>query len=327
MRKAVGTTSVIICIAIYIKVPFAGTHANDADACVSLFERLTRPLRQSRSRAHAVVMGSKSASVDIESGNYNTYEYSVKRSASRALGHADLEEYDVGVTVAACMERIRLDFLRKVYTVLAAQLGFTAVLSGAFMISGSLNQWVISASSWLIWVCFLGTLGALVGLFWARSRPKWSLPALSVFTFFEALSVAMICAIYAASGFGFIVFEACFLTALVFGGLTIYCWRSQRDFSFLGGFLGAALLVVLGAAVLNAVLGWMGHFSTTFSFVLSVVSALVFCGYILFDTSLIIHHLGPDDWSIACVSLYLDVLNLFLNLLQILTRIQASSDN
>jgi FtsH-binding integral membrane protein len=40
------------------------------------------------------------------------------------------------VTVAACMERIRLDFLRKVYTVLAAQLGFTAVLSGDNLVPG-----------------------------------------------------------------------------------------------------------------------------------------------------------------------------------------------
>jgi FtsH-binding integral membrane protein len=219
-----------------------------------------------------------------------------------------------------------LDFLRKVYTILAAQLGFTAVLSGAFMVSSGLNQWILSAAPWLIWVCFLGTLGALVGLFWARSRPKWSFRALAVFTFFEALSIAMICAAYAASGLGVIVFQACFLTAVVFGALTLYCWQTQRDFSFLGGFLGAALMAVFGAALLNVLLGWTGNFSPTFAFVVSIVSVLLFCGYILYDTSMIIHHLGPDDWAVACISLYLDVLNLFLNLLQILSRLQASSD-
>ncbi|KAK4533180.1 hypothetical protein CCYA_CCYA16G4062 [Cyanidiococcus yangmingshanensis] len=272
-------------------------------------------------------MQHKYAPADLESGEYGTYSSAEKRGSSSLRSATAADDFEVGMTVAACVTRIRLDFLRKVYTILAAQLGFTAALSGAFMLSSALNQWILSAAPWLIWVCFLGTLGALAGSFWARSHPKWSFRVLVAFTLFEALSVAMVCAAYAASGLGVIVFEACFLTAMVFTALTLYCWQTQRDFSFLGGFLGAALMVVFGAALLNVLLGWTGHLSPTFSFIVSVASALLFCGYILFDTSMIIHRLGPDDWSIACISLYLDVLNLFLNLLQILTRLQASSDN
>lgn len=59
--------------------------------------------------------------------------------------------------------------------------------------------------------------------------------------------------------------------------------------------------------------------------VFSLVGALIFVGYILYDTSLIIHHFGPDDYIIAAVTLYLDIINLFLYLLELLRMLQGGS--
>ena len=60
--------------------------------------------------------------------------------------------------------------------------------------------------------------------------------------------------------------------------------------------------------------------------IFSLLGALLFAGYILFDTSQIMLHLGPDDYVVAAVDLYLDVINLFLYLLQFLQSIQGSND-
>ena len=56
--------------------------------------------------------------------------------------------------------------------------------------------------------------------------------------------------------------------------------------------------------------------------VFSVGGALLFSGYILYDTSVILHKLGPDDYIVAAINLYLDIVNLFLYLLQILRGCQ-----
>ena len=54
---------------------------------------------------------------------------------------------------------------------------------------------------------------------------------------------------------------------------------------------------------------------------------LVFVGYILYDTSNLIHVLGPDDYIIAAVQLYLDIINLFLYLLEILRMLQGGNSD
>jgi len=53
-------------------------------------------------------------------------------------------------------------------------------------------------------------------------------------------------------------------------------------------------------------------------FIYQVCGVLVFTGYILYDTSMIIHRFGPDDYIIASVELYIDLINLFLFILSLL---------
>ena len=61
--------------------------------------------------------------------------------------------------------------------------------------------------------------------------------------------------------------------------------------------------------------------------VFSLAGALLFVGYILYDTSLIIHHLGPDDYVVAAVTLYLDIINLFHYLLELLRMLQGGASD
>ena len=61
--------------------------------------------------------------------------------------------------------------------------------------------------------------------------------------------------------------------------------------------------------------------------VYSLIGAILFAGYILYDTSEILHRLGPDDYIEATISLYLDIINLFFYLLEILRLLSGGDGN
>lgn len=58
--------------------------------------------------------------------------------------------------------------------------------------------------------------------------------------------------------------------------------------------------------------------SETLEFVLSIGGAVLFCGFIIFDTHIIMHKLSPEEYIIASINLYLDFINLFIYILRIL---------
>jgi FtsH-binding integral membrane protein len=65
-------------------------------------------------------------------------------------------------------------------------------------------------------------------------------------------------------------------------------------------------------------------FNRTFNLIVAVGSAVIFSGYIVYDTYNIMNRLSPEEYIIASVELYLDLVNLFLAILRILNN---SSDN
>ncbi|WP_427983353.1 Bax inhibitor-1/YccA family protein [Agarivorans sp.] len=111
---------------------------------------------------------------------------------------------------------------------------------------------------------------------------------------------------------GAIVMQALGMTGLVFFGLSGYVLTTKKDFSFMGGFLFAGLIVLIAASVLNLFFqAPMAHL------MISCVSVLIFSGYILYDTSDIING-RETNYISATIRLYLDVFNIFVSLLHIL---------
>ena len=101
-------------------------------------------------------------------------------------------------------------------------------------------------------------------------------------------------------------------TGIVFLSLSGYALTSRRDFSFMGGFLFAGLIVVLIAMIANIFLA-----IPALSLALSAAIVLLMSGLILFDTSRIING-GETNYINATVSLYLSIYNLFVAMLQLL---------
>jgi modulator of FtsH protease len=107
--------------------------------------------------------------------------------------------------------------------------------------------------------------------------------------------------------------DAFILTGAAFAGLTGFVLVSKKDFSFLGASLSMGLWVVLGALVL----GIFVH-SAALSLAVASVGVLLFSGYILYDTSRLLREPERDAVS-AALRLFLDVVNLFMFLLRILS--------
>lgn len=101
-------------------------------------------------------------------------------------------------------------------------------------------------------------------------------------------------------------------TGIIFLGLSAYALTSKRDFSFMGGFLFAGMMVLVIAMIANIFLQM-----PALSLAVSGGIILVMSGFILFDTSRIVNG-GETNYIMATYGLYLSIFNIFISLLQIL---------
>ena len=107
--------------------------------------------------------------------------------------------------------------------------------------------------------------------------------------------------------------QAAILTLTIFGGLTLYVMQTGKDFSFLGGFLMVGLLGLIVTGLI------MMFFHVAGLYLLyAFAGAVIFGGFTLYDTSNIMNRLAPGDEVAGAISLYLDLLNLFWYILEIL---------
>jgi modulator of FtsH protease len=114
-----------------------------------------------------------------------------------------------------------------------------------------------------------------------------------------------------------LVLQALGGTALVFFGLSGYALTTRKDFSYMGGFLFVGLLVAVVASIANIFLG-----IPALSLTISAAIVMIMSGLILFDTSRIING-GETNYIRATVALYLDIYNLFIHLLHLLTALSG----
>jgi len=151
----------------------------------------------------------------------------------------------------------------------------------------------------------------LLVLIWKRRSHPLNLILLSAFTLTEAVCIGVVVSFYDTV----LVLQALLITLGIFLALTVYTLQSSRDFSGMGPFL----YISLWAIVLVGLVQLFLPFSTLFDLVVASISAIIFCGYIVFDTYNLMHRVSCEEYVMASIELYLDVLNLFLNILRILS--------
>lgn len=217
--------------------------------------------------------------------------------------------------VAEATLDVRMSFIRKVYSILTVQLLLTAGLSSLSFFSKGYRQW-IQSNSWMMWVSLFGAIGFMLLTFWKRKSYPTNLIFLAAFTGLEAYSISVITSFFESR----IVLEALILTLGIFVALTLFACQTKYDFtSWIPYLFGALWALVL--------FGFMAAFfphGSTVELVYGVIAALIFSGYILVDTQLVMRHYHVEEEIAASISLYLDILNLFLAILRILN---SQNDN
>ena len=202
--------------------------------------------------------------------------------------------------------------LKNTYMLLSATLAFSALMA---MISMSL-----ALPSWMYLASVIGAM--VLGMFVLPRTAESSagIGVIFAITGLLGLGLGSILTMYMALPRGPEIIATAFAgTGLIFLGLSGYALTSKKDFSFMGGFLFAGIMVVFIAAIANIFLAM-----PALSLAVSGGIILLMSGFILFDTSRIING-GETNYIMATYGLYLNMFNIFVSLLQIL-GIMSSDD-
>jgi modulator of FtsH protease len=205
------------------------------------------------------------------------------------------------------------EFVKTTYKYFAASL-----LAGAAGAYTGVNA--IGVVSQFFWGLVILEFALIFGIQFARNKPGINMIALFAFTFITGLTLApLLHKFLGMPGGAGIIGNAFIMTSVAFGALSYFAINTTKDFLSMGKILFIALIVMIVGGIINIFL----H-SPIFQLVLAGGGAILFSFFILFDTQNIIRG-GYDSPVTAALSLYIDFLNLFTSLLQIL-GIFGSSD-
>jgi len=223
------------------------------------------------------------------------------------------DDFKFGGSVAEATVDIRMQFVRKVYSILTVQLLATAALSSISFFNKNYRHW-IQSNQWMMWTSLFGAIAFMLLTFWKRKSYPANLLFLAGFTGLEAYSISVIVSFYQSR----IVLQAVLLTAGLFIGLTLFACQTKYDFTswmpYLFGTLWALVLFGFMAAFFP--------YNSKVELAYSGIAALLFSAYILVDTQLVMRHYHVEEEIAASISLYLDILNLFLAILRVLNSQQ-----
>ncbi|PHT52847.1 BI1-like protein [Capsicum baccatum] len=207
---------------------------------------------------------------------------------------------------------LRWSFIRKVYSIITIQLLLTVAVASVVVTVHPISHFFVTTRAGLaVYILLIITpFITLFPLYFYHQRHPINYLLLGLFTVSLAFTVGLTCAFTR----GKVILEAVILTTAVVISLTLYTfWAAKRgqDFNFLGPFLFSALIVLL----LFALIQIFFPLGKIVVMIYSGLATIIFCGYIIYDTDNLIKRHTYDEYIWAAVSLYLDVINLFLVLL------------
>ncbi|XP_014677966.1 PREDICTED: protein lifeguard 4-like [Priapulus caudatus] len=223
-----------------------------------------------------------------------------------------VDDFMYGSNVAQSHVYIRLGFLRKVYGILTAQLLLTTLVGTIFILTPAVREFVQS-NQWLLMLSLFASMGLVIAMYVKRMETPINYILLLVFTLVESYVVGTIVTFYDQM----MVLQAFGLTFAVVAGLTVYTLQSKRDLTSWGAGLFSVLWILILA-------GFMQFFlqSDVLELLLSAGGAIVFSLFIVYDLSMLMHKLSPEEYIIAAINLYLDIINLFLYILRLLNAVK-----
>ncbi|CAG4920836.1 protein lifeguard 4-like [Colias croceus] len=211
-------------------------------------------------------------------------------------------------------KEIRLGFVRKVYSLLTIQLLVTVAIAAVFLLVKPV-QVFIHSNEWMVFIAFILSMVTLFALIAKRRDYPANLYLLAGFTVIQAYTIGVVVSYFDT----FIVLQALALTFTVVFALTLFTFNTKRDFSFVGYGLVAGLSVLIIGGLIQIFLQ-----SSAFEVALSFTGAIFFGLFLIFDTQQLMTTLSPEEYILATINLYMDILNLFLYILRILNEINRN---
>lgn len=223
---------------------------------------------------------------------------------------SDFRSYDFGrggVSTVAARNRV----LRNTYWLLALSMIPTVVGAWLGLVSGFTVFTAVSPGMSL--VLFFVVAFGLMFLIERNKDSGIGVALLLVFTFFMGLMLSpMIGRILGFANGASLIMMAFGGTAVIFGVMASVATVSKRDFSGLGRWLFMGVIVLLLASVANMFLHLPALVLTV-----SVMAIVIFSAFILVDLQRVING-GETNYVSATLAIYLDVYNVFSNLLALL---------
>jgi len=211
---------------------------------------------------------------------------------------------------------VRNGFIKKVYGILSVQIIVTILLAIPFHRIPEVKEFVVSTPTllyvaWGMAFILLVIITCLPGI--AQTFPN-NYVLLAAFTIVEAFIIG----VYTAMHDTLAVIIAAAVTCLITIVLSIYAATTKTDFTGWGIYLMVATIALIAITILA--------FITGLAILITIVVMLgvvLFSFYLIYDTQLIVggkhtqYHFTVDDYVLGALCLYLDIINLFMYILQI----------
>jgi len=234
-----------------------------------------------------------------------------ERGSSKGVEAGLESDFAFNNNVAGASKHVRLGFMKKVYGLLAVQLTITTIIGAVFMFTPGVKEFVQSKPMFLFPAFFL-SIGLLIALHIKRKEAPINLILLAAFTVVEAYTVGVLVTFFDQG----VVIQAFFLTAAVVIGLTAFTFQTKRDFSGLHAALSCGLMILILGGFLQVFVG--NELTDT---AMAVGGAFLFSLFIIVDTQMIMKRLSAEEYILATITLYLDIINLFIEILKILEKV------
>ena len=211
-------------------------------------------------------------------------------------------------------QKIREGFISKVYGIIAYQIIITSIVVYFGLVNSSFQELLLKSIS-LYYTCFFISLLCVllpICIPMIYQKVPMNYIILTIFTLSYSWMVAAVTCRYTISS----VMLALFLTFITVVTLSIYAWKTKDDFTVVGGTLSVCLVLLIFISIFYLFLPL-----DLFYIILVYGSLVLFSIYLIYDTQLLIGKgkvkFSEDDYILAAINIYLDVIILFLKILQI----------
>ncbi len=236
------------------------------------------------------------------------------------LGSGDQEVYDSPFYNTPNINKfddrnIRIGFRNKVLGIVSIQLLCMIGICALFMENTKMKDLMNGPHQTLLYITAVICTFATLILIMCNERFRYHYPEnyvmLALFTASLSYTVALVCTQYQTNT----VLYAATATIGVCVVLIIYAIRTKNDFTMIGGGLASALSILI-------ILGFIGLFvhDSIYNYIYSGFGAFLFSLYLIYDVQMVSsgnhkYKLEPDDYIMGAIAIYLDIVNIFIDLL------------